>query len=116
LALLHLLIPSFDDAKRKVLRGAEAYGFTDETNCSAVVVGGGYCQPSKLYRHNLSEATAMYLSSCQRRVTDTYSTVSFSDWFRRHSLSLEELIGNDYPGQAQEPGRLVWNPITGWSI
>jgi hypothetical protein len=97
LALLHLTTPSYQGAKRKILRGADAYGFTDRTNCTTVIVGKGYCAPAKLYRHDSPEMQASYMATCQRRDADSYSTRPFSEWFRRYSLSMEDLVGDEYP-------------------
>jgi hypothetical protein len=106
LTLLHMSTPSYQGAKRKVLRGADAYGFTDRTNCSAVSLGKGYCAPAQLYRHDSPEVQASYMASCQRRKLDTFSTGAFNEWFRRYSLSMEDLVGGDV--RPRRPHQTSW--------
>jgi hypothetical protein len=89
----------------KVLRGADAYGFTDRTNCSAVWLGKGYCAPAKQYRRDNEEVQASYMASCQRRKLDTFNTSAFNEWFRRYSLSMEDLVGDGPPHPAH---RATW--------
>lgn len=97
LALVHLVTPSYHGAKRKTLRGADAYGFTDSSNCTVAAAGRGYCEPAKLYRQNRPEIQQYYMDLCQREEADTYSMSAFNEWFRSQARSMQELVGDAYP-------------------
>jgi hypothetical protein len=76
LALLHLSAPSYYGQKAKVLRGAEAYGFNDTSDCTGnTLTGKGYCEPAKMYRHDSPRVLQTYMSFCQRRAMDSYLEV-----------------------------------------
>jgi hypothetical protein len=95
LSLLHMIVPSYYGQKFKYIRGAEAYGHNEHTNCSRVGQGGYYCQQARFFRKDNEVAFATYLSYCTADADDSASTLVFRRWFKRNALSMKEITGED---------------------
>lgn len=96
LVLFHFATSSYYGTKKKVLRAAHSYNYTDATNCSLVHTGKHYCVPAKAFRANNKEAHMYYMADCVYPADDNLASVridSFTDWFKTHSLTTEQLLG-----------------------
>lgn len=92
-SIIHLGVSTYDSIKQKALRGAAAYGYKSDTNCSAISSGRHYCQRAKLFHTKSAESTDLYRNDCQAHAADRpFSTMQ--EWFSTHALTLEQLVGN----------------------
>jgi hypothetical protein len=95
LSLMHMIVPSYYGQKFKYIRGAEAYGHNERTNCSRVGQGGSYCQQARFFRKDDELAFATYLSYCTADADDSASTLVFRRWFKRNAMTMQEITGED---------------------
>lgn len=100
LALLHFATSSYYGTKRKVLRAAHSYNYSDATDCPDAIAHGRsgwhYCAPAKAFRANNNESHGYYLADCLYPNDDQGVSVridSFTEWFRQHALTTEQLLG-----------------------
>lgn len=103
LALLHLSVSSYETMKAKMLRGADAYHYTDTSNCSTAGAGKHYCIAAKMFRHDSAQGRELYLHECVHRHSHDQSQSqpavpldSLRGWFVKHTLSLSQLVGDDF--------------------
>jgi hypothetical protein len=95
LSLFHMFFPSYYGQKFKYIRGAEAYGHHEHTNCSKVGQGRDYCHHANFYRKDDEVAFSKYLSGCTAGAHDSASTLVFRRWFKRNALTMQEITGED---------------------
>lgn len=97
LVLFHFAASSYYVLKKKVLRAAHSYNYTDDTDCSQAHSGWHYCEPAKAFRANNKQAHLHYLKDCAYpevdNGNDSLRIDSFTQWFKDHALSTEELLG-----------------------
>lgn len=98
LALLHLSVSSYGGMKSKMLRGADAYHYTDDTDCDKATAGAHYCKYAKWFREGGPKSHEFYTKECLFQSINASNVVrldTFRDWFAHHALSLSELVGGD---------------------
>jgi hypothetical protein len=93
LSLFHMYFPSYYGQRLKVIRGAEAYGHNENTNCSKVGQGQPYCFLAQIYRKDDKVAHDKYMAGCSASPRDILSTWVFRRWFEKNTMSLQELVG-----------------------
>jgi hypothetical protein len=105
LSLFHMFFPSYYGQKYKYIRGAEAYGHNEHTNCKTVGQGKDYCRHASYYRKDDEVAFAKYLSGCTAGAHDSASTLVFRRWFKRNALTMHEIVGDDGNSSILQVGR-----------
>lgn len=102
LVLLHFSVSTYAAMRTKMLRGAAAYNYSDASNCSTAGIGKHYCAVAKIFQPGGVQSRSMYVRECLHRRDHSHNSSQsggvvhvdrFSDWFRRHALSLLDLVG-----------------------
>jgi hypothetical protein len=97
LVLFHFATPTYKGMKKKILRAAGSYNYTDSTNCSAVKSGTHYCEAAKWFRAGSAQSRDLFVKDCAYAGTGGVSIRSFREWFLNHTLSAAEILGEPVP-------------------
>lgn len=102
LVLLHIHVSTYSSMQNKILRGANAYNYTDATDCTVVGSGKHYCSMAKHFRAQNKASYSIFMNECAQRGvqydgSEPVRLDSFSEWFKKHSLSMGELVGDPDP-------------------
>lgn len=103
LSLLHVAQSTYESLMHKMVRGAQAYGYTVDTDCTHVGVGIHYCVQAKQFQQDPEGSRQAYRRSCHASKTDKQFS-SMRDWFAVHAMSLEQIVGGAATGNATADG------------
>lgn len=94
----HLGFLSYRKMQQKMIRGADAYGYTNTSDCDAKTVPGRhYCKAAKNFRLENQASKDQYMMACTGK--HNFTSISHNgglvmrNWFAANTLSMEDLVG-----------------------